>query len=350
MTPCERFRAVMDFRPFDRLPVVEWAGWWTQTLERWHAEGLPATLTDRYDICRHLGLDVWRQEWFRPRAPSCPARPAHGAGIVATEAGYDALRPHLYPEPAVDRRRWEDWARRRERDGDVLWFTLDGYFWFARSLLGIERHLLAFYDQPALLQRINDDLTEYNLAVLDELCSVCTPDFMTFGEDMSYNHGPMLSRQLYDTFMAPYYRRIVPLLEARGILPLVDSDGDITHPAAWFSDVGLGGVLPLERQSGVDIAALRRAHPRMRFVGHFDKMTMDRGEAAMRAEFERLLPTAARGGFCISCDHQTPPGVSLQQYRLYLQLFREYADEAGRLSREHCHDDEGSRDHATDAA
>ena len=71
----------------------------------------------------------------------------------------------------------------------------------------------------------------------------------------------------------------------------------------------------------------------MRFIGHFDKMTMHRGEAVLRAEFERLLPTASRGGFIIGCDHQTPPGVSFQDYALYLRLFREYAREAGRRSR-----------------
>jgi uroporphyrinogen-III decarboxylase len=99
--------------------------------------------------------------------------------------------------------------------------------------------------------------------------------------------------------------------------------------------VGVDGILPLERQAGVDIARLRAEHPRMRFIGHFDKMTMNKGEAAMRAEFERVLPTAARGGFVVSCDHQTPPGVSFREYQLYLALFREYGEEAGRLSRQY---------------
>lgn len=332
MTTRERFRSLMGFRPFDRLPVVEWAGWWTQTLDRWHGEGLPPALTDRYDICRHFGLDVWLQEWFRPRAASCPAPASHGAGLIADEAGYEALRPHLYPWPAIDAARWERWAAQQARGEVVVWITLDGYFWFARGLLGIERHLYAFYDQPRLLHRINADLTDYSLRVVAALCAICTPDFMTFGEDMSYNHGPMLSPAQFDEFMAPYYRRIVPALRARGILPLVDSDGDITVPAHWFERVDLGGALPLEKQAGVDIARLRREHPRMCFVGHFDKMTMDKGEAAMRAEFERLLPVAAAGGFAISCDHQTPPGVSYRDYQLYLRLFREYAQQAGRRS------------------
>ena len=94
------------------------------------------------------------------------------------------------------------------------------------------------------------------------------------------------------------------------------------------------GIVPLERQAGNDIDSLRKEHPRMRFLGHFDKMIMNKGEAALRAEFERLLPTAAKGGFIIGCDHQTPPGVSYEDYRLYLSLFEEYAAEAGWRSQE----------------
>jgi hypothetical protein len=181
---------------------------------------------------------------------------------------------------------------------------------------------------------MNTDLAEWVLKAFDEVCSICTPDFMTFAEDMSYNHGPMLSRELFDEFLAPYYRRVVPRLWEGGILPVIDSDGDVTEPAHWFEEAGLGGILPLERQAGVDIARLREEHPRMRFIGHFDKMVMHKGEAAIRAEFERLLPTAAKGGYLIGCDHQTPPQVSYEDYLLYVRLFREYAEEAGRLSRE----------------
>jgi uroporphyrinogen-III decarboxylase len=60
-------------------------------------------------------------------------------------------------------------------------------------------------------------------------------------------------------------------------------------------------------------------------VGAFNKMVMHQGEKAIREEFARLMPVARQGGFIISVDHQTPPAVSLNDYRLYLKLFREYA-------------------------
>ena len=55
---------------------------------------------------------------------------------------------------------------------------------------------------------------------------------------------------------------------------------------------------------------------------------LPRGEAAMRAEFERLLPVMRKGGFIPSCDHQTPPGVSLENYRIFVRLLAEYAQKA----------------------
>jgi uroporphyrinogen-III decarboxylase len=232
----------------------------------------------------------------------------------------------------VNAERWRSRAAEQEQGDVVLWFTVDGFFWFARRLLGIERHLYAFYDQRELMHRINADLADWILLVIEQVCSFCTPDFMTFAEDMSYNHGPMLSKAMFDEFMRPYYDRVIPALRRHGVVPIIDSDGDISVPAHWFAEAGIEGILPLERQAGLDIAALRSDHPRMKFIGHFDKMAMLRGKEAMRAEFERLLPTAARGGFLVSCDHQTPPGVSYDRYRCYVDLFHEYAAKAGTMS------------------
>jgi hypothetical protein len=53
-------------------------------------------------------------------------------------------------------------------------------------------------------------------------------------------------------------------------------------------------------------------------------MVMNRGENAIRNEFERLRPLVRSGRFIPSVDHQTPPGVSLDQYRSYVRLLAEY--------------------------
>jgi uroporphyrinogen-III decarboxylase len=63
----------------------------------------------------------------------------------------------------------------------------------------------------------------------------------------------------------------------------------------------------------------------MAFLGHFDKMCMKHGPDAMRAEFERILPSMKCGKVIASVDHQTPPDVSIENYKAYVSLLHEYA-------------------------
>lgn len=333
MNTHERIQAALNFQPFDRLPVVEWAPWWDQTLARWHTEGLPASVRGLREVSEHFGMDIWIQDGAHMFSPSPPPPVAHGAGVITNGADYERLILPLYTADGVDRRHWEAIAAEQARGDVAIWITFFGFFWHPRTLQGIERHLFAFYDQPELMHRMNTDQVEWQLRALEVMASFCTPVFMTFAEDLSYNQGPMISRNLFEEFLAPYYRRIIPALKKHGILVFIDTDGNVTEPVRWFLELGVDGVLPLERQAGVDAGRLHDAHPELRMIGHFNKLTMHRGEDIMRAEFERLLPIAARGGMVISCDHQTPPAVSYQDYQLYLRLFREYADRAGKLKR-----------------
>jgi uroporphyrinogen-III decarboxylase len=171
---------------------------------------------------------------------------------------------------------------------------------------------------------MNEDLNRFNLGIVEQVAKACVPTFVTIAEDMSYNHGPMISERHFEEFVAPYYRRLVPRLSELGAVVFVDTDGDVTRLAPWLLREGIRGVLPLERQAGVDGMCLRRSYPELCMIGHYDKMVMDRGETAIREEFERLVPLMHSGRFVPSVDHQTPPGVSLDQYRTYVRHLHAY--------------------------
>jgi len=329
MNHVERFRAVMNFQPADRLPRWEWAMWWDKTIARWHDEGLPRSLTSVFDIAQYFGLDPYQQFWFSTTEATIEAAQHHVEGSVATMDDYLRVKPRLYPDHSAAIEAMRPWAVRQARGEAVVWATLEGFFWFPRTLMTIERLSYAFYDQPELVHAINHDLTEFNLRLVRQMSKVCVPTFMTLAEDMSYNHGPMISRTMCDEFLTPYCRRLVAALNELDIMLIVDTDGDVTELVPWQQGVGVAGVLPLERQAGVDGMKLRTQFPTLRMIGHYDKMVMNRGEAAIRAEFERLRPLMQSGGFIPSVDHQTHPGVSLDHYRLYVRLLDDYVGQSG---------------------
>lgn len=265
-----------------------------------------------------------------PRAHNCPAPSGHGAPIIQNENEYEALRPYLYTDQILSDLENDIRAHRRAHEGEdyTYWFTLEGFFWFPRTLFGIENHLFAFYDYPELMHRINQDLVKFHKRTLEVIYSEIEPAFMTFAEDMSYNNGPMLSHEQYNEFMLPYYQELVPTLRAHDTKVLIDTDGFVEPLIPWFLEGGIEGILPLERMAGVDVNRIREDFPDLLMIGGFDKTVMHKGEAAMRAEFERILPAIRSGGYIPSVDHQTPPNVDMDTYRVYMRLLREYAEKS----------------------
>ena len=313
-----------EHRDADRIPVMDSP--WSATIERWHREGLPNNLkfSQVFEIAQYFGLDPYQQFWFSTTQATIEATQHHTEGSVNSMDDYLRVKPNLYPDHSASIESMRPWAARQARGEAVVWSTLEGFFWFPRTLMDIEKLSYAYFDQPELVHAMNRDLLEFNLRLIRQMAKACVPTFVTLAEDMSYNLGPMISKDIFDEFLAPYYRTLMTELNEHNMMLIVDTDGDVTKLVPWLQSVGVHGVLPLERQAGVDGMALRQQFPTLRMVGHFDKMTMNRGEAAMRAEFERLLPLMKSGGFIPSVDHQTPPGVSMEEYRVFRRLLDEY--------------------------
>lgn len=198
----------------------------------------------------------------------------------------------------------------------------------AQGSVGHEAHLYAFYDHSDLMHRIIQDLVEYTKRVTRVFFEFAVPDMITFAEDISCNLGPMISKELFDEFLAHYYNQMFPDLKSRGSVTMIDSDGGVEPLIPWFEEIGLQGIVPLERLAGVDINRTRKNHSQWCMLGGFDKTVKHLGEDTIRREFERILPVIKSLRYVPSVDHQTPPDVSIKDYMLYLRLLKEYVRRA----------------------
>ena len=331
MRNTERFaRLLAGDTAIDRTPVIEWASWWDLTYKNWFQQGLPQMSPEELNVYR--GHDPLKQFWLPVIEEGCPQPDHFGGPIIEDEEDYKRVHKYLCTDRLLEQidKNVGDYARAHADEDIAYWFSLDGFFWFPRRLFGIEGHLLAFYDYPELMLEINRDLCEFHKKCLKVLFSRIKPLFMTFGEDMSYNLGPMLSKECYDEFMLPFYKELVPLIKAGGTKVLIDTDGQVEPLIPWFLEGGIEGILPLERMAGVDVNRIREKYPELIMIGGYDKTVMHKGEAAIRAEFERILPAIRSGRYIPSVDHQTPPAVSVEDYKLYMSILREYSQKIGK--------------------
>lgn len=331
MTTKERVKKVLNFEKVDRLPVVEFAPYWDETIDRWKQEGMPADYNQDYSIAENdrimnfFGMDPLTIIWIKCLKKNFDM--ANRPKLNSLDDYYrikDLLFPKdLYYVPDV-----EGLARRGEKAGTSFVFYLDGFFWTPRFIMGIEEHFYAFYDIPEVMKQINEDITNHLFEEMNTLFKYMVPEMVVFAEDLAYKGGSMISKAIFDEFIAPYYKKMIPFIKSKGIKVFVDSDGLMDEPIDWFYNIGVDGFCPMEREAGCDIVKYREKYPKMNIIGGFDKMKMFNGEASMREEFERIFPVMRQGGYIPSVDHQTPPQVSYDNYLLYLKLLRHYCEEA----------------------
>ncbi len=110
MTTRERFHAVVNGQPFDRLPIIEWAMWWNETIDRWRGEELPDEVEGRYALYRHFGQDDYRQHWLPSKRKGCPQPERHLGATIESMADYERVLPFLYPDVDEFPELWQNMA------------------------------------------------------------------------------------------------------------------------------------------------------------------------------------------------------------------------------------------------
>ncbi|MGI6777795.1 MAG: uroporphyrinogen decarboxylase family protein [Acetivibrionales bacterium] len=208
-------------------------------------------------------------------------------------------------------------------------FRASGFFWTPRMLMGIEEHMMAFYDYPEMLHDMNEFVLQVYMDKLGKIFDIISPNVVFFEEDLSGSNGPMLSPALFDEFVGAYYKRLIPFLKSKGIENVfVDTDGEFNVLIPNFLEAGIDGFLPMDVHGGMDIVAVREKYPALKFIGGFNKLELSKGKDAINKEFERIMPVIKQGGYLPCLDHQAPPDTPLENYKYYIKRLKEVMQEA----------------------
>ena len=357
MTNRELFLEIMNYGSFDRMPVVHWTGW-PETMERWYAEGLPRggdvhaffgtkphwtfiwtnvdllpkfaeetiSETDEYRIFRDSD-GVVCQAW---KKKSCI--PHFIDFTLKTPADWEIYRKRLQPDPARIPADLDKQIANAQASGLPIAVWTGSLMGWIRNWMGVENMAYFMYDH-------RDVYAEMVMTIADLVCWMLHQvlpkvkaghggpvDFGFGWEDICGRSGPLVSPPIFDACVAPAYRKIRNVLEQYGVkLYGIDTDGDISALLGRWLDAGVNVQFPIEVGAWkADGMAYRKQYGRdLRIIGHFDKLTLERGHDAVDAEIERLLPLMKDGGYMLMPDHLITPGVSLADYRWYLDRIRE---------------------------
>ena len=380
MNDRERTLAILNYQPYDRLPIVHF-GYWTETLEKWAAEGhiTKAQATGWRDnnaidrvLCERLGFDFG---WGGAFGPLLGLRPGFRRRVVARFA--DGSRHVLDPDGAVvlekpdivsipseidhllkGRAEWERIFRSRLRYSDrrlaraevttggrTLGYDSGGREYllgeeptsprglWCGSLFGIIRNWLGVVglsyltaDDPALLEEMIETVAE--LCYQGTAAALATGiafDYGHFWEDICFKNGPLVNPRLFAAKVGPHYRRITRLLSDHGVgIVSLDCDGMIDKLLPIWLENGVNTMFPIEVGTWhANIAPWRAQYGlALRGVGGMDKKVFACDYEAIDAEIERLKPLVALGSYIPCPDHRIPPDAKWENVQYYCERMR----------------------------
>lgn len=365
MNTRERFRATCAFEPLDRPIRFEAWGFWQETIKRWHGEGLPEAVIDSiftapdyfgFDklswlpICANTDYEVgffptFTEEVIEKTDAYTIMKDIGGKTVKVFSDGRSTI-PHYLDHPVkniadLEELKWRLDPETPERFTallDAMIALAEGFgentfsaalvcglFGTLRHLMGLKNLSVATRRDPALIHTIARHWAFMNATLVKKIRRKTTVDFVFLWEDMAYKNGPMISPAAFQEFMAPYYRELIGSVRADTDIEnfCVDSDGDVTLLIPLFMETGVNMMLPFEVQSGMDILKVRREFPSLVIWGGIDKRALFHDEGDIRREVAGKVPAMLeKGGYIPSIDHNVPPEVSLENFRIFLDVIR----------------------------
>lgn len=357
LTNRERYLRLFAGQSLDRVPFLDIMGFWNSSLERWKREGLsPDATADTvraivgFDGRRGIKLPVQAFVWpeydrqvLQEDGERLLIRNRFGGtaidmkgsevmslthtGPVHDRAGWEAFKSRLDPEaPGRFPLDWAAVCDEARASGETV-YAGDlpiGFFGGPRELLGLERQVTLFYDDPSLMHAILDHLCDLWLAVYRRLQEAIVLDWFFVWEDMCFKGGPLISPATFREFLLPRYKRLIAGLRAQGCSHMfVDSDGDVRQLVPLWLEAGIDITFPWESQFGLDLIAARKLYPRMGIIGGLDKFALAHGREAIDAELAKVPFMLEHGRYIPGLDHGVPNDVSWDNYRYFYERLRE---------------------------
>ncbi|MBN2312273.1 MAG: hypothetical protein JXR94_25060 [Candidatus Hydrogenedentes bacterium] len=348
LTSRERFARMFAHRDADRVPIIDSP--WGATIERWCREGMPEGMDFReffgLDITGHIGVDT------SPRYECKTIEETDEYTVYTTAWGvtqknwrHAASTPEFLAHTIVDRPSWErakarmtpsrdrvDWdglkrnyPQWRENDAWTvggLWFGFDvTHSW----MVGTERVLMAFMEDPEWLREMWMFQVDFNLALFDMVWAEgYTVDSVMWPDDMGYKNNTFFSVDTYREFLRPAHQRAVEWAHAKGIKAHLHSCGNIMPFVPDLIEIGVDALNPLEVKAGMDPIHMKRTYgDDLVLHGGINAVLWDDLEA-IEAEMRKTLPVVKEnGGYIFSSDHSVPSSVSLENFRRIVGLAKE---------------------------
>jgi len=340
------------------------------SLDRWISEGHITCADDlrKYNIFDEPGgfgignlggcdapfVPDFEEEILEDRGDHELVRDKAGRHVLYFKGRRNGFMPEYVDHPVKDMKTWEadcKWrmdpkspqrlkmleqsmkgAEAAMQKGLMITQYIVGGYMYLRSLIGPTELCLMFYDDPALIHECMKAWFEVADFVMAKYQSEIVFDEILLDEDICYNHGSLISPEMIEEFLLPYYKQLIDNVKARQrssgrhLYVQVATDGYCPPVIPIYEKIGLEVMCPFEAASNNDVVEIGRKYPNLVISGGMDKRVIAAGKGPIDRMVDAIMPAMKeRGGYIPTCDHGVPEEVAFEDFIHFRKRLLEYS-------------------------
>jgi uroporphyrinogen decarboxylase len=195
------------------------------------------------------------------------------------------------------------------------------------SLLGDEQYFEAMINNPAIVDRVNEIVLNYNLQYIKN-CIKMGADFLLITGDYAMTQGPFVSPKHTARFLTPSLKKMVELAHSLNVPVIKHTDGNIWKIFDLIIETGVDGIHPIDPMAGMDLGEAKTKYGnKVCLMGNVNcGSTLSWGTVEeVRQEVKDCIRKAGYGGgYICASSNSIHSGVKPENYVGMIKAIREY--------------------------
>lgn len=265
-----------------------------------------------YDVFG-VGWDIVRSEGYLP--------------VEHPIDDWSKMENYCFPDPNSPVLYRDAQSIRRAEKEEMFILGCQGWVLLERAWLlrGFENFMIDLIDNTRKVERLLDEITEYQMEVSRNLIRLGVDGIYT-GDDYGSQRGLLIARRIWQTLIKPRLAKIWKVAKDEGLPIFHHSCGNVIEIIEDMVEIGLDVLLPVQPQA-MDIRLLQeRFGDRLSFMGGIStQRTLPFGTPEeVKQEVKNCVEILGRrGGYIIAASHEISSDCPLKNLRAFLETICE---------------------------
>ena len=182
------------------------------------------------------------------------------------------------------------------------------FFHTVADFFGMENYFIKMYTDPGVVQAVTEHVMDFYLTT-NRKCLGLMKEYLTaafFGNDLGSQLDLLISKEMLNTFVFPYYEKMIRLIKSEGLKVAYHSCGAISSVIPNLIDLGVDILHPLQaRALGMDATSLKQYKNDIIFMGGIDtQQLLPFGTPEQVMDEVRRVKDILGPGYIVSPSHE----------------------------------------------